>query len=75
MKAYTDYPIIELGDIPNVEAPIREVEVISYDGVKRCKVVVENITKSIKAGYLYQNPGRSGKAKVIDVNSVVNKKE
>lgn len=75
MKAYTDYPIIELGDIPNVEAPIREVEVISYDGVKRCKVIVENITKSIKAGYLYKKPGRFGKVKVIDINSIVSKKE
>jgi hypothetical protein len=29
MKAYTDYPFTELGDISGEKAPIREVRVIS----------------------------------------------
>lgn len=41
MKAFTDYPILELGDISGEEAPIREVKILYYDGDKRCKVVVK----------------------------------
>lgn len=58
MKAWTDYPITELGDTPHVEAPVREIEVLAYDGDKYCRVLVCGIEKSIKAGYLYQEPGR-----------------
>ena len=58
MKAWTDYPIVELGDAPHVEAPIREVEILSYDGDKYCRVLVDGVEKSIKAGYLYRAPGR-----------------
>ncbi len=32
MKTWTDYPIVELGDLPGVAAPMREIKVISYDG-------------------------------------------
>lgn len=53
MKAFTDYPVKELGDKEYVIAPMREVDVISYDGHKYCKVVVEGITRNIKARYLY----------------------
>ena len=58
MKAWTDYPIVELGDKPYVNAPIWEVEVLSYDGDKYCCVLVDGIEKSIKAGYIYREPGR-----------------
>ena len=58
MKAFTDYPIIELGDIAGEEAPVREVDILSYDGNKYCKVLVEGVILEIKSGYLYQKPGR-----------------
>ena len=58
MRAWTDYPILALGDRPHEEAPVREVEVMSYDGDKYCRVSVEGVEESIKAGYLYQLPGR-----------------
>ena len=58
MRAWTDYPILALGDRPMEEAPVREVKVISYDGDKYCRVSVEGVEESIKAGYLYQLPGR-----------------
>lgn len=58
MKAFTDYPIIELGDAPYVGAPIREVDLLSYDGDKYCRVSVGGIEKSIKAGYIYKKPCR-----------------
>ncbi len=66
MKAWTDYPIVELGDTPNVEAPVRECKVHSYDGDKRCCVTVEGVTLNIKAGYLYSKPGRLGEVPAID---------
>ena len=61
MRAWTDYPILALGDRPHMEAPVREVEVISYDGDKYCRVRVGGVEESIKAGYLYQLPGRCNK--------------
>lgn len=58
IEAWTDYPMIELGDEPNEFAPVRKAYVISYDGNKYCEVVVEGVVKSIKSGYLYQKKGR-----------------
>lgn len=58
MKSWTDYPIAIFGDVEGVEAPIREVDVLSYDGDKYCKVRVNGITIQIKSGYLYQSKGR-----------------
>jgi len=65
MKAWTDYPITELGDKEFKEAPIRECEILSYDGDKYCEVIVEGIKKSIKKGYLYREPGRCGEVQII----------
>ena len=62
MKAWTDYPIAELGDTPGQEAPVRECEVISYDGDKYCDVIVNGVRLSIKCGYLYSAPGRFDEA-------------
>lgn len=61
LTAWTDYPIIAKGDIPQQEAPIRECIVLSYDYDKYCKVQfpsLDNYVMSIKAGYLYTKPGR-----------------
>jgi hypothetical protein len=58
MKAWTDYPILALGDKPHQEAPVREVEVLAYDGDKYCRVWVDGVEESIKSGYLYQLPAR-----------------
>lgn len=58
MRAWTDYPIVELGDTPNQEAPIREVTVLGWDGNKYAEVEVEEVRTSFKAGYLYRRPGR-----------------
>lgn len=60
MKAWTDYPITVLGDTEGIEAPIRGVDVISYDGDKYCMVRVYGITVQIKSGYLYHSKGRYG---------------
>ncbi len=58
MKAWTDYPFIELGDESGKKAPIREVEVISYDGDKYCEIEVEGVRTEVKSGYLYPVPRR-----------------
>lgn len=72
MKAWTDYPITELGDEGGKEAPIREVEVQSWDGERYCTVFVDGIITSIKAGYLYERAGRFGKVPAIDVSKLPN---
>jgi len=58
MKAYTDYPIKNLGDKSGEIAPIREVEVLSYDMNKYCLVLVGGVKQEIKAGYIYKKSGR-----------------
>jgi len=58
MKAWTDYPFVWLGDIAYQKAPVREIEVVSYDGNKYCKIIVEQGEYEIKAGYIYTEEGR-----------------
>ena len=60
MKAWTDYPFPQLGDIEGEEAPVREIEVLSFDDDKYCQIKVCGIDDEIKAGYIYQKPGRVG---------------
>ena len=56
---YTDYPIPELGDEPDKTAPMRECEVLGYDGDKYCTVSISHTTKTIikdiKSGYIYKD--------------------
>lgn len=60
ITGWTDYPFVELGDIAGKPAPIRKIKVLSYDGDKRCKIllVTENVESEIKAGYVYNKPLR-----------------
>lgn len=58
MKAWTDYPFEWLGDTLHELAPVREIEVLSYDGDKRCRILVAGREEEIKSGYIYQRPGR-----------------
>lgn len=67
MKAWTDYPFTWLGDISGQLAPVREIEVLSYDGDKYCRVSVENKVDEIKAGYVYQQEGRYGEVPNLTV--------
>lgn len=55
---WTDYPIVELGDIPYQRAPIRKVIMWGYDGDKYCQVEVCGVKKEIKEGYIYTRPRR-----------------
>ena len=60
MKAWTDYPFTQLQDEAGKNAPVREIEVLSYDGDKYCRVHVCGHEDEIKAGYIYQREGRFG---------------
>lgn len=62
MQAWTDYPITALGDVAGEPAPVRECNIISYDGDRYCVVEVKATLScdpphviEIKAGYLYQD--------------------
>ncbi|HGN2557711.1 hypothetical protein [Pseudomonas aeruginosa] len=70
MKAFTDYPFTFLGDVAYQEAPIRSVEVHGWDGDKYARITVEGESASVKAGYLYQQPGRCGEVAVIDKSTL-----
>ena len=60
MRAWTDYPILALGDASGVEAPIRECIILDYDGNKYCRVRVGTRVAAFKRFYLYTKPGRIG---------------
>ena len=70
MKAYTDYPFEQFGDEPYKESPIREVEVLSYDGDKYCSIKVCGVVEELKAGYLYESFGRYGDVKCVSLKSL-----
>ena len=65
MKAWTDYPFTQLGDVAGEIAPVREIDVVEYDNDKYCviRLTAEDgslLTSEIKSGYIYQEPGRFG---------------
>ena len=72
--AYTDVPIIALGDDPSVRAPIRAVQVMSYDGEDECWVRVldgEGLGAVIKTDRIYKNRVRyRQKAARLDFNEI-----
>ena len=55
MIARTDYPFQELGDVPGKVGPVRQVTVLSYDGDKYARILVEGFVLEVKAGYLMRN--------------------
>lgn len=70
MKAFTDYPFPELGDISGKQAPIRSCIVTSYDDDKYCKIVVGRLETEVKSGYLYKTAGRLGEVECINVSEL-----
>ena len=65
MQAWTDYPFDFLGDAAGQIAPVREIEVLSYDDDKYCRINVLGHETEIKAGYIYQREGRLGEVPTI----------
>lgn len=72
MKAWTDYPFEKLGDAPGELAPVREVEVLSYDGNKYARIRVHDLEAEIKAGYLYSAEGRYGEVPQLTLKELRN---
>lgn len=70
MKAWTDYPIFCLGDKSGQRAPIRQVEVVSFDRDKYCEIRVEGLRELVKRCYLYRNPGRLGEATPVSTQAL-----
>ena len=64
--AFTDYPLVALGDIAGQKAPIRRVEPLSFDGNKYVRVRFEGRVFEFKSGYLYTKPGRLGEVPTFD---------
>ena len=71
VKAWTDYPMKELGDVAGKKAPIREIEVCTYDRDKYCwvKVVGTEHFENIKAGYIYTEAGRCGEVPMVPTST------
>jgi hypothetical protein len=66
MKAWTDYPFFELGDVYREPAPVRECRVLTYDCNKYVTIEVGGIVKDVKIGYVYRRKGRCGEVPSID---------
>ena len=68
ITCWTDYPFVELGDEPYKPAPIRHVNVISFDGNKYATISFDNCgdVLSVKAGYLYSQRGRYGQVRTVN---------
>lgn len=62
---WTDYPLSEFGDSPHREAPVRQVELVAYDGNKYVQCLFAGLPVTIKAGYIYASAGRAGTATPI----------
>ena len=73
--AYTDVPITALGDNPSVRAPIRSIQVMSFDGTDECWVKVldgDGIGTAIKTDRIYRNRVRyRQKAARLDFNEIL----
>lgn len=63
---WTDYPFVELGDTSGMIAPVRECEVLSYDGDKYVRVKIGTLHSEIKRGYVYMEPGRCGEVSALN---------
>ena len=70
LVAWTDYPLVELGDIEGEEASVRKVEPLSYDGDKYVVVRFGGRAFSFKGGYLYAAKGRLGEVPVFDFSAL-----
>lgn len=72
VTGWTDYPFVELGDVPGQPAPIRHINVVSYDGNKYATVSFERCGDflPVKVGYLYSQPGRYGQVKQINIRKI-----
>lgn len=72
ITCWTDYPFVELGDIPHKPAPIRHVNVLSYDGNKYVKVSFEDngSVLEVKRGYLYSQRGRYGQVRFVNPRKI-----
>lgn len=68
VTAWTDYPFKELGDIAYQPAPIRRVQVLSYDGNKYATVALRGteVVTTVKGFYLYREAGRLGYVKPLN---------
>lgn len=65
---YTDYPLYHC----EIVAPIREVELIGWDGNKYCVIqdIANGVYHSIKLGYVYTEPGRCDEVPRVDPRTV-----
>ena len=72
ITGYTDYLVELLGDKPFKKAPVRRVQVISYDLNKYAfvKIIGTEVRLEIKAGYLYSEAGTCGTVKRMNVRKL-----
>jgi len=68
--AWTDYPILRMGDVSGKPAPVRKCTVLSYDGNKYCRVKVSRYVEEIKAGYIYSRVGRCGDVPAVSIRKL-----
>lgn len=63
--AYTDMPFEELGDKPYQVAPIRQIELLAYDGNKYVTARNGGVVIKLKSGYVYTEQRRCSDAERV----------
>lgn len=70
IRAWTDYPIEELGDPWGKAAQIRLVNVLSWDRDKYCSIEVAGSHEVVKRCYLYKQRGRCGRVPMLSTRQL-----
>lgn len=65
IEAWTDYPILRMGDTAGELAPVRPCKIISYDRDKYVRIRIGRYVESVKRCYVYNRPGRCGRARAV----------
>lgn len=68
VSGWTDYPFLELGDEEQKEAPIRQVNVQSFNGYRHAIVtfIDNSFQLELPVAYLFRSRGRSGQVKQVN---------
>jgi hypothetical protein len=74
VRCWTDYPILELGDIGGQIAPVREAIITGYDGDKYVTVLVGGVETEFKQCYAYPHSARCGEVKPVSSSQLLRKR-
>lgn len=70
MLAYTDRHFKTLGDVAWLQAPVRQVQVLDFNG-HIATVLVDGCAQLVKPEYLYKTEGRRGQVSPVPFGALM----